>query len=251
MTAPSVDRDEVAFFAALADQWWDPHGPFRPLHILGPTRLAYIRQVITKHFDKSDQDTLPFKGLKILDIGCGGGLVSEPLARLGGSVTGIDASAKNIGTAKAHLAQGSLHVDYRAQTAESLLEELNASGAEKYDVIVNMEVIEHVADVQGFLDSCAQLLKDGGVMIVSTINRTAKAWLFAIVGAEYVLRWLPVGAHDWSKFLKPDELKSHIEKSDLKAEQATGFVLNPLNNHWRLTEKDLTVNYAMWATKPV
>jgi len=241
----TVDESEVAFFARIADTWWDPKGPFKPLHILNPTRLGYIRQEVEAHFGLEKNLKKPFEGLRLLDIGCGGGLVSEPMARLGADVVAVDASEKNIKTASVHAAQSKLEIDFRNNTAEAL-----AEAGEQFDVIVNMEVIEHVADVDTFLGACRRLLKPGGIMLLSTINRTAKSYLFAIVGAEHILRWLPVGAHDWNKFIKPDELKDHVAKAGFKAGDATGFVFNPIGGRWRLSSTDTGVNYAMTATAP-
>lgn len=241
----TVDADEVAFFAKIADSWWDPKGPFKPLHMLNPTRLLYIRQNVEQHFDVEAGAREPFKGLRLLDIGCGGGLISEPMARLGADVVAVDASDKNIKTASLHAKQSGLDIDFRHTTAEAL-----AEAGEKFDVIVNMEVVEHVADVGAYLSACKDLMKPGGIMLLSTINRTPKAYLFAIIGAEHVLRWLPVGAHDWNKFLKPLELADHVQKTGLQASAPTGYVFNPLSQKWRLDDRDVSVNYAMAAIKP-
>ncbi|MFC3050625.1 bifunctional 2-polyprenyl-6-hydroxyphenol methylase/3-demethylubiquinol 3-O-methyltransferase UbiG [Kordiimonas pumila] len=242
----TVDENEVAFFARIADSWWDPHGPFRPLHILNPTRLGYIREQVESHFGAPKDSTTPYKGLRFLDIGCGGGLVSEPVARLGADMVSVDASEKNIKTASLHAANAGLKIDFRNTTAESLVDL-----GEQFDVIINMEVVEHVADVDAFLTACAALLKPGGLMLMSTINRTVKAYLFAIIGAEHVLRWLPVGAHDWNKFLKPAELANALKKTGLTHTAPTGFVMNPLTQKWRLDDRDVAVNYAMAARKVV
>lgn len=241
----TVNEDEVAFFARIADSWWDPKGPFKPLHLLNPTRLAYIRQEVEAHFDIKPGLKRPFEGLRLLDIGCGGGLISEPMARLGADVVAVDAAEKNIKTASLHASQNGLEIDFRNTTAEAL-----AEAGEQFDIIVNMEVVEHVADVSAYLDACQALMKPGGIMLLSTINRTAKAYLFAIVGAEHVLRWLPVGAHDWNKFLTPSELKNACERAGMQAGQAAGFVMNPLSQKWRLSDTDTGVNYAMTAIKP-
>ncbi|MBL4639627.1 MAG: bifunctional 2-polyprenyl-6-hydroxyphenol methylase/3-demethylubiquinol 3-O-methyltransferase UbiG [Kordiimonadaceae bacterium] len=237
----TVDESEVAFFAKIADSWWDPRGPFKPLHQLNPTRLGYIRQKVCTHFGL-DNTLTPFKGLRLLDIGCGGGLISEPMCRLGADVVAVDASEKNIKTASVHAAEGGLEIDFRNSTAEALTE-----AGEKFDVIINMEVIEHVADVDAYLAACYKLMKPGGIMLLSTINRTAKAYLFAIIGAEHVLRWLPVGAHDWKKFLKPEELASAAAKVGFTPAAPTGFVMAPLSQQWRLDDSDVAVNYAMAA----
>ena len=239
----TVNEEEVAFFARIADSWWDPKGPFKPLHILNPTRLGYIRQEVEAHFGLEKGLAEPFKGYRLLDIGCGGGLVTEPMARLGADVVAVDAAEKNIKTASLHAEQSGLKVDFRNTTAEAL-----AEAGEKVDIIVNMEVVEHVADVDAYLKACCALLKPGGIMLLSTLNRTAKAYLFAIIGAEHVLRWLPVGAHDWNKFLKPQELAGACRRAGLAASAPTGFVFNPLTQKWRLSDRDVAVNYAMTAT---
>ncbi|NVJ97265.1 MAG: bifunctional 2-polyprenyl-6-hydroxyphenol methylase/3-demethylubiquinol 3-O-methyltransferase UbiG [Alphaproteobacteria bacterium] len=241
----TVDPDEVAFFAKIADTWWDPKGPFKPLHVLNPTRLGYIRQEVERHFGLKEKAQQPFTDLRLLDIGCGGGLISEPMARLGAEVVAVDASEKNIKTASVHAKQSGLSIDFHNTTAEAL-----AEAGEQFDVIVNMEVIEHVADVDAFLEACRKLLKPGGIMLLSTINRTAKSYLFAIVGAEHVLRWLPVGAHDWNKFIKPDELATYVKKAGFEAGGATGFVFSPFGGKWHLSVTDTGVNYAMTATAP-
>lgn len=239
----TVDEDEVAFFARIADSWWDPNGPFKPLHMLNPTRLLYIRQKVEKHFGLAPGAQKPFEGLRLLDIGCGGGLISEPMARLGATVVAVDASDKNIKTARLHAGRSGLDIDFRHTTAEAL-----AEAGEQFDIIVNMEVVEHVADVNVYLAACKNLMKPNGIMLLSTINRTPKAYLFAIIGAERVLRWLPVGAHDWNKFLKPEELADFVSKNGMAPSSATGYVFNPLSQKWRLDERDTSVNYAMAAT---
>lgn len=241
----TVDPDEVAFFAKIADTWWDPKGPFKPLHMLNPTRLRYIREQVEWHYGLEEGKRKPFEGLRFLDIGCGGGLISEPVARLGGDIVAVDASEKNIKTASVHAEQSGLEIDFRNTTAEAL-----AEAGEQFDVIINMEVVEHVADVSAYLGACARLLKPGGLMLISTINRTPKAYLFAIIGAERVLRWLPVGAHEWSKFLTPNEVADHVKAWGLIPTQATGFVFSPLSQKWGLSSSDSSVNYAMAARKP-
>lgn len=239
----TVDPDEVAFFARIADTWWDPKGPFKPLHILNPTRLLYIRQQVEAHFGLESGLKQPLKGLRLLDIGCGGGLISEPMARLGANVVAVDAAEKNIKTASLHAARSGLNIDFRHTTAETL-----AEAGEQFDIIVNMEVVEHVADVTAYLKACRSLLKPNGIMLLSTINRTPKAYLFAIIGAERILRWLPVGAHDWKKFIKPSELADYLDNCDMVTSTATGFVFAPLSQKWRLSPHDTDVNYAMSAT---
>lgn len=240
----SVDQREIENFSALAETWWDPKGPFRPLHNLNPARLSYIRGALEAHFGLKKGTGLPFKGLRVLDIGCGGGLLCEPMARLGANVTGIDAAEKNINIAALHAKQSKLKVDYRAITGEKLAK----SGAE-FDVILNMEVLEHVADLGSFIASCAKMLKRDGIMLFSTINRTPKAFALAIVGAEYVLRWLPRGTHTYEKFLKPSELEKGFRAAGLELRDLKGFIYNPLADSWSLGD-DLSVNYIGTVVKP-
>jgi 2-polyprenyl-6-hydroxyphenyl methylase/3-demethylubiquinone-9 3-methyltransferase len=250
----SIDPAEVERFSRIAAEWWDPKGKFAPLHKFNPTRLAFIRDQALHRFARDPAARRPFEGLRLLDIGCGGGLLSEPMSRLGFEVTGVDASERNIGTATAHAAEVGAQVDYRCSTAEALL-----AAGERFDVILNMEVIEHVADPGQFLRDCAAMLKpptldgQGGLMIVATLNRTLKAFALAKVGAEYVLRWLPVGTHDWSKFLKPEELRGFLAPSLLDGEALTvdgpyGVVFDPLNGRWSQSH-DAEVNYMMTVTR--
>lgn len=239
----SVDRDEVAQFSALADQWWEPDGKFRPLHKFNPVRISYIRDRICEAFGGDPRSATPFAGRAILDIGCGGGLLSEPMARLGARVTGVDASARNIAIAKAHAGQMELDIDYRCTSAEDLA----ASGA-RFDFILNMEVIEHVADIQSFMNACAEMLRPGGGMVIATLNRTLKSFGLAIVGAEYVLRWLPRGTHDWRKFVRPHELARATRRSGLQLADLSGVSYSPLSDRWSLS-KDLDVNYLAFARK--
>ncbi|MCW1955909.1 bifunctional 2-polyprenyl-6-hydroxyphenol methylase/3-demethylubiquinol 3-O-methyltransferase UbiG [uncultured Lentibacter sp.] len=241
----TVDPAELAKFEAMAAEWWDPNGKFRPLHLMNPCRLDYITKQIAAEFNRNLAEPLPFKGLRIIDIGCGGGLLSEPLTRLGADVLGADAAEKNIKVAKLHAEQESLEIDYRAVTAEAL-----ADAGERFDVVVNMEVVEHVADPQGYITECANLLKPGGLHICSTINRNAKSFAMAIVGAEYVMRWLPKGTHEWNKFISPDELFALIEKAGLQPIDRKGFVFNPISWGWKISDRDLSVNYVTAATKP-
>lgn len=242
--AKSVNPDEIAHFSSMAATWWDPKGPFKPLHQLNPTRIEFIRDQICEHFGRDSLSEIPLKGLRILDIGCGGGLLCEPMARLGATMVGADAAEKNIKTAKLHAEQMNLNIDYRHITAEELAEQ-----GEKFDVILNMEVIEHVADIKSFLEACHQLLKDNGCMTLSTLNRTVKSWAMAIVGAEYILRWLPKGTHDWHKFLKPSELCDHASKCGFSITTINGMVFNPLNATWMLDPHDYSVNYVALAVK--
>jgi len=223
----TIDPADVARFSALAAEWWNPIGTFRPLHRFNPVRIQYIRDRATAHFGRPTDSTEPLKGLTLLDIGCGGGLLSEPMTRLGATVTGVDASEKNIKTAATHAAETGLVIDYRATTAEDLA----ATGAQ-FDIILNMEVIEHVADVPLFLSACSRMLKPGGLMVVATLNRTAKAFALAIVGAEYVLSWLPRGTHDWRKFLRPSEIVAELAANGLTLGQIDGVSYNPLREQW-------------------
>ena len=236
----SIDPAEVERFSRIAAEWWDPKGKFAPLHKFNPVRLSFIRDQALYRFGRDPKARRPFEGLRLLDIGCGGGLLCEPMSRLGFHVVGVDASERNIGTASAHADQQALAIDYRAATAEALL----AEGASPFDVVLNMEVIEHVADPGDYLRSCAQLLKPGGLMIVATMNRTLKAFALAKVGAEYVLRWLPAGTHDWTKFLKPSEIRDFLSDAPVIVEGPFGVVFSPLTGRW--TESaDTDVNYMM------
>ncbi len=241
----TLDDAEVKRFAALAAEWWDPNGKFRPLHKLGPARLAFIRQEIVRHFAPAQGGLRPFEGLTVLDIGCGGGLVSEPVARLGATVTGIDPAAENIEAARRHADGQGLEIDYRA----SLVEDLVAEGG-SFDCVLCLEVVEHVPDVAAFLATCAKLVRPGGLMILSTLNRTLKAYALAIVGAEYILRGLPVGTHQWERFVTPDELARHVAAAGLTMSVREGLVYNPLTDAWSLSE-DLDVNYMASAARPV
>jgi 2-polyprenyl-6-hydroxyphenyl methylase/3-demethylubiquinone-9 3-methyltransferase len=244
-TDPSVDAREVAKFAALADQWWDEEGPFRPLHRLNPVRLGFIRDHLAEKFARDIRAAHPLKGLRIADIGCGGGLLAEPLARLGATVTGIDATAQNIRAASAHAAQSGLAIDYRVATAEALHD-----AGERFDAVLNMEVVEHVADVDAFLDATAGLVRPGGLMLAATLNRTLKSYGFAILGAEFLLRWLPRGTHDWRRFVRPSELAAGLRRANMTVTQFAGVVYNPLSGRWSLDEQDLDVNYMLVAVKP-
>jgi 2-polyprenyl-6-hydroxyphenyl methylase/3-demethylubiquinone-9 3-methyltransferase len=243
--ASSIDPADVARFSALAETWWDPKGPFAPLHRLNPARLAFIRERALAHFARDGGRRAPFEGLRLLDVGCGGGLLTEPMSRLGFSVTGVDASEENIATARAHAGDLGLSIDYRATTVEDLL----ASGETDFDVILNMEVIEHVADPGAFLRDCARLLARGGLMIVATLNRTAASLALGKIAAEYVLRWVPAGTHDWRKFLKPEELRDFLAEERLEVEGPFGLALNPLTGRWTLGD-DAKVNYMMTVARP-
>jgi len=240
----TIDQSEVAKFEAMASEWWNKKGKFKPLHMLNPTRLSYITEQITDTFQRDTTNPQPLKGLRLLDIGCGGGLLSEPMTRLGAKVVGADAAVGYISVARLHARQSGLDIDYRHTTAETLVEQ-----GELFDVILNMEVIEHVADPQTLIDSCEALLKPGGLMICSTINRNSKSYLFAIIGAERVMRWLPVGTHVWQKFIKPDELTQIIKNSGLENKDKKGFCFNPLMWKWSVSSEDLSVNYVVASTK--
>jgi len=240
---PSVDAGEVAKFSALAAQWWDPNGKFAPLHKFNPVRLGFIRREAAAHFGRDDRSLRPFEGLSLLDIGCGGGLLSEPMARLGFAVTGADASERNIGTARTHAAQSGVVIDYRAATAEAL-----ASEGLRFDIVLNMEVVEHVADVGAYLGACAQLVKPGGITIVATLNKTLKSLALAKFAAEYVLGWMPRGTHDWNRFIPPAQLQQSLEESGLNILKTQGVFFDVLTWDWRLSP-DLDVNYMVVAAK--
>lgn len=240
----TVDDAEVARFSAMAAEWWDPAGKFRPLHKFNPVRLAYIKEQVSARFDRDAKAPDAFAGLRILDIGCGGGLLCEPMARLGAAVTGADASATNIEVARIHAETSGLAIDYRATTAEAL-----AEADERFDVVLNMEVVEHVADVPLYLEACARLVKPGGLMFMATINRTLKAYALAIVGAEYVLRWLPVGTHNFDKLVRPDELEGPLSAAGLEVIDRSGVSYNPLADSWRRSS-DMDVNYMMLFSRP-
>jgi len=244
--ATSIDPEEVERFSRIAAEWWDPRGKFAPLHKFNPVRLAFIREQALVRFGRDAAARRPFEGLRLLDIGCGGGLLSEPMTRLGFAVTGVDASPRNIGTASAHAAEQGLSIDYRASTAEDLL----AAGERPFDVILNMEVIEHVADPRAYLRDCAALLAPGGLMIVATLNRTLKAFALAKVGAEYVLRWVPAGTHDWNKFLKPAELRGFLEGEPVAVQGPFGVAYDPLGGRWSRSS-DCDINYMMTVTRDV
>lgn len=236
--ATTTDAGEIEKFQAMAAEWWDPNGKFKPLHMLNPCRLDYITSQIAAEFDRDLGDSGPFNGLRILDIGCGGGLLSEPMARLGAEVVGADAAERNIPVARVHAEEQGLDIDYRHTTAEDL-----AAAGEEFDAVLNMEVVEHVADPLAYLTACHDLLKPGGLMTCSTLNRNAKSFAMAIVGAEHVMRWLPKGTHDWNKFITPDELYELLRQAGLKPVDRKGFVFNPLTWSWSLSDRDLSVNY--------
>jgi 2-polyprenyl-6-hydroxyphenyl methylase/3-demethylubiquinone-9 3-methyltransferase len=231
----TINKKEIEKFSKIAEEWWNPEGKFKPLHKFNPIRISYIKENIIKTF-KLDNKKSPLKNIKILDVGCGGGLLSEPMCRLGAQVTGIDASEKNINVAKLHSKKNDLKIDYFCTSPEKF------DVDEKFDVILNMEIVEHVEDPNYFLKSCSQLLKKGGIMFVATLNKTLKSYIFAIVGAEYILRWLPIGTHEWEKFLKPEEIISMLNKNDLILERLDGMKFDLFKNQWSVS-KDKSINY--------
>jgi 2-polyprenyl-6-hydroxyphenyl methylase/3-demethylubiquinone-9 3-methyltransferase len=239
-----LDAAEVDRFERLASDWWEPNGTFRPLHQLAPARLTFIRDEIIRHFGLAPRGLKPFQGLKILDIGCGGGLVSEPLARLGGRVTGIDPGAETIAVARAHAEAQGLAIEYRVQTVEDV-----AATGEVFDAALCLEVVEHVPDVGGLLATCAQLVRPGGLLVLSTINRTLKSYALAIVAAEYILGWLPRGTHDWNRFVTPEELVHHLVRAGFAAPRLMGLVYDPVRDRWSL-DPDTDVNYLASGAKP-
>jgi 2-polyprenyl-6-hydroxyphenyl methylase/3-demethylubiquinone-9 3-methyltransferase len=243
-TAATVDTAEVARFSRLAGQWWDQHGEMAPLHKFNPVRLGYIRDAACARFDRDPRQLGCLAGLRILDIGCGGGLLSEPLARLGATMVGVDPSEANIAAAKIHASENGLAIDYRAATAEAL-----SDAGERFDLVLAMEVVEHVADIGLFVRCCAEMVKPGGLMITATLNRTLKSFALAIVGAEYVLRWLPRGTHRWDKFVTPNELEIALVQGGLRVTGETGVIYHPLADRWQLSS-DMDVNYMLTAEKP-
>ncbi len=244
-TATTIDDAEVARFSAIAEEWWDERGKFAPLHKLNPTRIGYLRDQIIRHFSRDGASATPLDNLSLVDIGCGGGLIAEPMARLGATVTGVDASETNIRVASLHAEQSGLTIAYRATTAEQLALE----GAQ-FDVVFALEIIEHVSDVALFYDAISHLVKPGGLIILSTLNRTAKSYAMGIIGAEYVLRWLPRGTHTWSKFIKPSEMARALRARGLEVVDITGIRFMPLDWSFAIDPKDLDVNYMMVASKP-
>jgi len=239
----TASPEDVARFTAMAETWWDVNGKFRPLHQINPVRIAYIRDFVCQHFGRDGKATKPFDGLELLDIGCGGGLLCEPMARLGATVSGIDAGDKNVAIASLHAGQSGLAIDYRQQLPEELVKT-----GKTFDIVLNMEVIEHVTDVDAFLAASAALVKPGGVMVLSTMNRTLKAFALAKIGAEYIMRWLPAGTHDWRKFVKPSELARGLRTNAVEVSDISGMVYSPFKDAWSLS-KDLDVNYLVSAVK--
>ena len=241
----SSDPQEISKFNSIAKEWWDPDGKFAQLHLMNPCRLDYINSQIEIEFDRNLNQPQPFQGLQILDVGCGGGLLTEPMARLGAQVTGVDASPRNIEVARAHCEGSGLEIRYVSGDAASLKDETAG-----FDVVLAMEVIEHVPDQRAFIELCGGLLNPGGLLVCSTISRTAKSFALAIVGAEYVLNWLPRGTHDWNRFVKPAELTGHAEAAGLTCVDSKGFVFNPVRWCWRISASDLSVNYVAAFTRP-
>ena len=231
----TVNKKEIEKFSRMAEEWWDVEGKFKPLHKFNPIRIEYIKESVIENFKLQNNEKLPLNGINLLDIGCGGGLLSEPMCRLGATVTGIDASAKNIEIAKIHAKKNNLNIDYICTSPEKIQKE-------KFDVILNMEIVEHVENVDLFLNSSSNLLKKDGLMFVATINKTLKSYLFAIIGAEYILRWLPIGTHEWEKFIKPDDLKNILSKFDMTMVKTDGVKFNPILDKWSLS-KDTSINY--------
>lgn len=242
---PTIDPDEVEKFSRIAAEWWDPDGKFRPLHVFNPVRLAFIRDTVVAAKELAPDARRPFEGLRLLDVGCGGGLLSEPMARLGAEVVGLDASEANIKTASVHAAEQGLAIDYRAGAAEDLL----AAGEAPFDVVLAMEIVEHVADVDAFLRACARLVAPGGVLVLATLNRTPAAFALAIFGAEYVLRWLPRGTHDYAKFVRPAEARAPLAAEGLSLDAPIGVRFNPLSGRWSLSA-DTAVNYMLTGHRP-
>ena len=238
----TINKEEIQKFSKLADEWWDVNGKFKPLHMFNPIRIEYILDEISKHFKLNREKKLLLKNLEILDIGCGGGLISEPMSRLGGNITGIDAAEKNIKVASIHSRKNNLKINYLNKSPEQLKEK------EKFDIILNLEVVEHVDNLDLYLDSCFSLLKKNGLMFTATINRTFTSYVKAIIGAEYVLRWLPIGTHDWNKFVKPEELQEKLSERKFETNNIKGLGFNPIFNKWKKTD-NLSVNYIICSSK--
>lgn len=235
----TIDENEIKKFSIIADEWWSEEGKFKPLHQFNPCRISYIREKIIEHFSLDQKSSTPFSNLKILDVGCGGGLVAEPFARMSALVSAIDASEENIKIAKIHAEKSNLKIDYQINSAENFA----IKNHEKFDVVLALEIIEHVADVAEFIRSCSALVKPGGILFVATLNRTIKSFLFAKIAAEYILRWLPRGIHSWDKFLKPSEINAHAIRNNIDLKELCGFSYNLLQNEWKINKNDLDVNY--------
>lgn len=243
----TIDPADVENFSRIAHEWWDENGPFKPLHDLNPTRLSHLKTQICAHFDRNHDDAAPFKGLSILDVGCGGGLICEPMKRMGAQVTGLDASDENIAVATPHAIEMGLEIDYQAKPVEELSQSLTKD-TQKYDVVLALEIIEHVADPILFIEHCLKCLKKDGIIIFSTLNRTAKSYAMGIVAAEYILRWVPRGTHQWKQFIKPSELVRMLTPYDAHAHDITGLIYNPFKREFSLSKSDLDVNYFLSAT---
>ena len=239
----TIDPKDVAKFSAIADEWWDPEGKFKPLHRFNPIRLQFIRDRLCDHFDRDALSLRPLEGLRLLDVGCGGGLIAEPLARMGAKVTGIDASEKNTVTAQLHAAESGLDIDYKATTVEEL-----AADGEIFDAVISLEVVEHVANFELFIKGCTELMGVNSAILIATLNRTPKSFAFGIVGAEYIMRWLPRGTHNWRKFIRPSELASALRRNRVVTEEIAGLSLNPFTNAWRVSN-DVSVNYVVFGRK--
>ncbi len=238
----TINKEEIQKFSDIADEWWDVKGKFKPLHMFNPVRIEYISEKIIQYFNLKNKKTKPFQGLKILDIGCGGGLISEPMSRLGASVTGIDASKKNIKVASIHAKKNSLNINYINKSPEQM------KNSEKFNVILNLEIVEHVNDIDLYIKSCQNLLDKDGLMFTATLNRTLTSYFKAIIGAEYILRWLPIGTHDWNKFFKPEELEKKLENNKLRTLEIKGLEFNPLTQKWKKSD-NLSVNYIICSSK--
>ena len=238
----TINKEEIQKFSELASEWWNPEGKFKPLHMFNPIRIEYILEKIKDHFNIKNQNGNILKGLNILDIGCGGGLISEPMCRLGANVTGIDASEKNIKVAKLHSAKSKLKINYQTKSPEQL------DASEKFDIILNLEIVEHVDNVKLYLESCNSLLKNNGLMFTATLNRTIVSYIKAIIGAEYILRWLPIGTHDWNKFIKPEELELLLAENSFSTKEVKGLEFNPFLRKWKKSN-NLTVNYIICSIK--
>ncbi|AUG53564.1 bifunctional 2-polyprenyl-6-hydroxyphenol methylase/3-demethylubiquinol 3-O-methyltransferase UbiG [Thalassospira marina] len=241
----TANPEEISRFSAMADEWWNPEGVMKPLHKFNPVRLQLLRDHIAAHFGRDASDINLLSGLDIVDVGCGAGLLSEPMARLGANMTALDAAENNINVARVHAEQGGLTIDYRLGTPESIVDE-----GRQFDVVLNMEVIEHVDDPAFFMQACTALLKPGGIMFIATLNRTLKSLALAKIGAEYVLRWVPAGTHDWRKFVKPSELSRYIRECGLQLTDITGIAYNPIQDKWLPAPRDLDINYLAMAVKP-
>ena len=243
MAVDTADPAELAKFEAIAAEWWDPEGKFKPLHRFNPIRLQFIRDRLCDHFDRDALSLRPLEGLRLLDVGCGGGLIAEPLARMGAKVTGIDASEKNTVTAQLHAAESGLDIDYKATTVEEL-----AADGEIFDAVISLEVVEHVANFELFIKGCTELMGVNSAILIATLNRTPKSFAFGIVGAEYIMRWLPRGTHNWRKFIRPSELASALRRNRVVTEEIAGLSLNPFTNAWRVSN-DVSVNYVVFGRK--